>query len=266
MNATHTRFVSVTTDDELAFAWLAMASDDPLAKRQARDLLITHFAPLVTQVATRMIGKLPDTVELGDLVSFGMFGLIDAVERFEPERGFKFETYASQRVRGAIIDELRAADWVPRSVRTRARAVESATRQLEQQLLRQVTDVDVADELGWDTGEVRTVRAQVALSHVAALDSLGVEADSLAVESLAGAPLPSIGQSLEARETHALLASAVQSVRDREQQVLHLYYYENLTLAQIGQVLGVTESRVSQIHSAAVKKLRERLVQSGAFA
>lgn len=265
MNATETRLAAAIRDDELAFAWLAMASDDPMARREARDLLITRFAPLVTHVATRMIGRLPDTVELGDLVSYGMFGLIDAVERFEPERGFKFETYASTRVRGAIIDELRAADWVPRSVRTRARAVETAARSLEQQLLRQVTDEDVAEELGWETGEVRTVRAQVALSHVAALDSLGVDPDTLTVESLAGVGMPAIGQSLETKETHTLLANALQGVRDREQQVLHLYYYENLTLAQIGQILGVTESRVSQIHSAAVKKLRERLVQSGAF-
>lgn len=252
-------------DDEMAFAWLALASDDPEARRAARELLITHFAPLVTQVATRMIGRLPDTVELADLVSYGMFGLIDAVQRFEPQRGFKFETYASTRIRGAIIDELRAADWVPRSVRAKARAVETATRALEQNLLRQVTDGDVAEELGWATSDVRTVRAQVALSHVVALDTLGSDPDVALSGAASALAMPSVSSSLEVREAHALLASAVQGVRDREQQVLHLYYYENLTLAQIGQVLGVTESRVSQIHSQAVKKLRESLIQMGAF-
>lgn len=262
--------VSVATpaivDNEMAFAWLAMASDDPKARQEARNVLITHYATLVTHVATRMIGRLPDTVELADLVSYGMFGLIDAVERFEPERGIKFETYASTRVRGAIIDELRAADWVPRSVRSRARAVETTARELEQELQRPITDTDVANALEWEPCEVRTVRAQVALSHIAALDVLGADSDALNSPTLGGLTMPGVGQSLEVRETHALLSNAIQNVRDREQQVLHLYYYENLTLAQIGQILGVTESRVSQIHSAAVKKLRESLVESGAFA
>ncbi len=254
-----------TRDHDLAATWRAYAGDDEATRLAARDALITHYAPLVSQVATRMIGRLPDSVELADLVSYGMFGLIDAVEKFELERGFKFETYASTRIRGAIIDELRAADWVPRSVRTKARAVEQAVRDLEQQLQRQVGDEDVARALGWAVAEVRTVRAQVTLSHVAALDSLGAEPDTIAIETFASTAVPGASTSVEARETHTLLATAIQGVRDREQQVLHLYYYENLTLAQIGQILGVTESRVSQIHSAAVKKLRDSLIKSGAF-
>lgn len=250
----------------MADAWEALASGTDEQQREARDRLIVHYAPLVTQVATRMIGRLPDSVELADLVSYGMFGLIDAIEKFEVGRGFKFETYAATRVRGSIIDELRAADWVPRSVRSKARAVEAATRSLEQHLMRQVTDGDVAEELGWETTEVRTVRAQVALSHIGALDSFGAGDDTQAIETLTSLAVPGAASSVEVRETHSLLAHAVQGVRDREQQVLHLYYYENLTLNQIGQILGVTESRVSQIHSAAVKKLRESLEQTGAFA
>ena len=253
-------------DTETAAAWADLATSDADTQRAARDYLITRFAPLVSHVATRMIGRLPDSVELADLVSCGMFGLIDAIEKFEPERGFKFETYASTRIRGAIIDELRAADWVPRSVRSKARAVETATRTLEQELLRRVTDDDVADSLGWDTGEVRTVRAQVALSHVAALDSLGPDPEAGGLRFNDSFAVPGVATSWEVREAHALLATAVQGVRDREQQVLHLYYYENLTLAQIGQILGVTESRVSQIHSGAVRKLRESLDETGAFA
>lgn len=230
----------------------------------ARESLLTQYAPVVGQIASRMIAKLPDTVELGDLVSYGMFGLIDAVDKFDPSRGFKFETYAAQRIRGAIIDELRAADWVPRSVRAKARALEHATRSLEQALLRPVTDEDVAAHVGWDLSEVRTVRAQVALSHVAALDGIPGEPDTQAIPTL-GAPVGHASGRLEARETSTLLAAAVQGVRDREQEVLHLYYYEGLTLAQIGEILGVTESRVSQIHSGAVRKLREALQRSGAF-
>ncbi len=253
-------------DADVAAAWGCLMLADGDDRRAARELLITRYAPLVTQVATRMIGRLPDTVELADLVSYGMFGLIDAIEKFDVDRGFKFETYASTRVRGAIIDELRAADWVPRSVRAKARAVETVTRALEQGLMRKVTDEDVAAELGWDSREVRTVRAQVSLSHVGALDSMSPDSDSFSHDHASWLSIPNVDTSMEARETHALLATAVQGVRDRERQVLHLYYYENLTLAQIGQVLGVTESRVSQIHSGAVKKLRESLDKTGAFA
>jgi len=255
-----------THEAHLASDWDLLASDEPQERRAARDRLITQHAPLVTHVASRMIGRLPETVELADLVSYGMFGLIDAVEKFEVERGFKFETYAATRIRGAIIDELRAADWVPRSVRSKARAVDTAARTLEQRLQRHISDEDVATELGWDIADVRTVRAQVALSHVAALDGLGAEHDAATIDTVAALAVPAVSASMEVREAHALLATAVQGVRDREQQVLNLYYYENLTLAQIGQVLGVTESRVSQIHSAAVKKLRESLLKTGAFA
>ena len=233
---------------------------------RARENLITHFAPLVNRVASRMIVRLPDTVELGDLVSYGMFGLIDAVEKFEPERGYKFETYAATRVRGAIIDELRATDWVPRSVRSKARTVEAATRMLEQRLLRRVNDEDVAAHLAWKADEVRTVRAQVALSHVAALEGM---ADSgrypdgePRAESL---QTPGAGAEMDRQETLLLLSQAIHSVRERDREMLRLYYFENLTLGQIGRILGVTESRVSQIHTAAVGKLRETLVRTGAF-
>ncbi|MFP5359509.1 MAG: FliA/WhiG family RNA polymerase sigma factor [Actinomycetes bacterium] len=246
-------------------AWWADLTAGGAARAAARDALITHYAPLVSQVATRVIAKLPDTVELADLVSYGMFGLIDAVEKFEPSRGYKFETYAGTRIRGAIIDELRAADWVPRSVRSKARALEQATRELEQQLMRPVADEDVAAHIGWATAEVRTVRAQVALSHVAALDGMPSEPDTQPIPTLGSPAFALASARLEAREASALLAAAVQGVRDREQEVLRLYYYENLTLAQIGEILGVTESRVSQIHSGAVKKLRESLVRTGAF-
>lgn len=258
--------VGTVSDQDLAQWWTQLHGRSRVAKREARDHLITHYAPLVTQIAGRMIGRLPDTVELGDLVSYGMFGLIDAVEKFQPERGFKFATYASQRIRGAIIDELRAADWVPRSVRTKARHVDNAARELEQQLLRPVTDDDLANKLGWEIAEVRTVRAQVALSHVAALDSFGgADAEDRHMDHVIALSVPGASTSIEAQEARSLLAQAIQGVRDREQEVLRLYYYENLTLSQIGQILGVTESRVSQIHSAAVKKLREELTKTGAF-
>lgn len=258
---------AVPTEIDTWWADLASSrgSERTRAAREARSRLIVHYAPLVTIVATRLIVRLPDTVELGDLVSYGMFGLIDAVEKFEPERGFKFETYAGTRIRGAIIDELRAADWVPRSVRAKARAVEDATRSAEQDLRRQATDGDVASRLGWEVSEVRSIRAQVALSHVAALDGMPMYHDypyEVRAESLR---VPGAGSSIDRRESFALLRKAMDGIRGREQEVLRLYYFEDLTLGQIGKILGVTESRISQIHTAAVAKLRQTLDATGAF-
>jgi RNA polymerase sigma factor FliA len=260
-----------TAPTEIDRWWADLASSPRRTRRsrkarEARSRLIVHFAPLVTIVATRLIVRLPDTVELGDLVSYGMFGLIDAVEKFEPERGFKFETYAGTRIRGAIIDELRAADWVPRSVRSKARAVETATRALEQEMLHQATDHDVAERLGWDVSDVRSVRAQVSLSHVAALDGMPLLHErprEVVAESL---KVPGAGSSIDKRETFTLLRNAMGSIKGREQEVLRLYYFEDLTLGQIGRILGVTESRVSQIHTAAVAKLRQALMATGGFA
>jgi RNA polymerase sigma factor for flagellar operon FliA len=246
--------------------WEALGGADPHSAAEARCNLITYYAPLVTQVSLRLIGRLPDTVELGDLVSYGMFGLIDAIEKFDPARGFKFETYAATRVRGAIIDELRAADWVPRSVRSKARQVAIATRALEQQEQSCVTDAAVAEKLGWVVADVRAVRAQVALSYIAPLDGLTRDGtDGEREVSAMSLRVPGAGTAMDGRETLQLLGQAIRGVREREQEVLRLYYFENLTLGQIGRILGVTESRVSQIHTCAVAKLRETLVRTGAF-
>jgi RNA polymerase sigma factor for flagellar operon FliA len=266
--ATESWLADIAVDDARVDEWweeLRSAATSPEAAREARAHLITHYAPLVAAVAIKIVVRLPDTVELADLVSYGMFGLIDAVERFEPERGFKFETYAATRVRGAIIDELRAADWVPRSVRSKARALEKAAREAEQRLMRPVTDADVAEALEWDVSEVRSVRASVALSHIAALDGTPAnrpEAHEAVPESLRE---PSAFAPIDHAETLVLLRDALAGIRSREQLVLHLYYFENLTLGQIGKVLGVTESRVSQIHTAAVGHLREALLATDAF-
>jgi len=253
-------------------SWWADLAGSPAGKRRtraardARSRLIVHYAPLVTIVATRLIVRLPDTVELADLVSYGMFGLIDAVEKFEPERGFKFETYAGTRVRGAIIDEMRAADWVPRSVRSKARAVENATREVEQEFMRQAMDQDVALRLGWEVSDVRSVRAKVALSHVAALDGMLSHHDGPYEVTAESLRVPGAGSFIDRRETFHLLRTAMNSIRGREQEVLRMYYFEDLNLGQIGKILGVTESRVSQIHTAAVAKLRQVLDATGAFA
>ncbi len=232
--------------------------------RTARERLILHYAPLVTMVAGRVGAGLPSTVEQADLVSYGMFGLIDAIEKYDAERSVKFETYASARIRGAIIDELRAIDWIPRSVRTKARAVDRAYGELEAELRRQPTEQEVARRLEMGVGDLRAIFTQLSTVNVAALDELlgaGSErGDSLSLlDTLQDHGAPDPAASVEVAETKVLLARAIERLGEREKIVLVLYYYENMTLAEIGRVLGVTESRISQMHTAAMLRLRTTL-------
>ena len=235
--------------------------------RAARERLILHYAPLVTMVANRVGAGLPSTVEQADLVSYGMFGLIDAIEKYETDRAVKFETYASARVRGAIIDELRAIDWIPRSVRTKARAVDRAYAELEHQLHRAPSEREVADHLEMGVGELRAVFTQLSTVNVAALDDLiggaSERGDSLTlIDTLEDPDAPDPAGNVEAQETKVLLAQAIERLGEREKIVLVLYYYEGMTLAEIGRILGVTESRISQMHTAAMLRLRATLQES----
>ena len=235
--------------------------------RTARERLILHYAPLVTMVAGRVGAGLPSTVEQADLVSYGMFGLIDAIEKYDAERAVKFETYASARIRGAIIDELRAMDWIPRSVRTKARAVDRAYAELEGELRRQPTEHEVADRLEMGVGELRAIFTQLSTVNVAALDELlgaGSErGDSVSLlDTLEDHHAVDPAATVEVAETKVLLARAIERLGEREKIVLVLYYYEGMTLAEIGRVLGVTESRISQMHTAAMLRLRTSLQES----
>jgi RNA polymerase sigma factor for flagellar operon FliA len=228
-----------------------------------RDRLVLHYAPLVKYVAGRVGTGLPAHVEVADLIQSGIFGLVDAIEKFEPERGLKFETYAMQRIRGAILDDLRAQDWVPRSVRGRAREVERALERLGAQLRRTPTDAELAEELGLSLHELRDVYAQLQLTSVVALDEL-------AAAGRGPTPLADILEDQEALDPVALLvdqdnrrqlAQAIAHLAERDRVVVTLYYFENLTLAEIGRVLGVTESRVCQLHTRAVLRLRAKLLE-----
>lgn len=232
--------------------------DDP--GRATRDRLILHYSPLVKYVAGRVAVGLPHNVEQADLVSYGIFGLIDAIEKFDPSRGFKFETYAISRIKGAILDELRSIDWVPRSVRAKGRAVERAFSKLEATLKRSPTEAELAAELDMTDAQLKAVLGQLSLTGVAALDEmLGDRGDATTL----GDTIPDRADGpmalLERSELRSQLAEAIERMPEREKIVLTLYYFENLTLAQIGEVLGVTESRVSQIHTKAVLQLRSRL-------
>ena len=207
---------------------------------------------------------LPAHVEEADLISYGLVGLISAIERYEPEREIKFETYAIPRVRGAIIDELRALDWVPRSVRARAREIERANVKLERKLQRAPTDEEIADELEIEVEDFQQSLIQISNSTIAALDELWTVSDSSGdqvslLDTLPDPASPDPAKVMDATDLKDRVADAIARLPEREKLVIALYYYENLTLREIGEVLGVTESRVSQLHTKAVLRLRGRL-------
>jgi RNA polymerase sigma factor for flagellar operon FliA len=227
-----------------------------------RDKLIIQYSPLVKYVAGRVGVGLPRNVEQSELVSFGVFGLIDAIEKFDPARGYKFETYAIARIKGAILDELRAIDWVPRSVRSKARTLERAMGKLEAEHHRAPTDDEVADEMGVTQQQLQTTLSQISFVGVAALDEMlsgGERGESVTLgDTVADSGDGPMGV-YEVEEMRQILAESINRMPEREKIVLTLYYYEGLTLAEIGRVLGVTESRVCQIHTKAVLQLRSRI-------
>jgi RNA polymerase sigma factor for flagellar operon FliA len=260
--ATASATVPPQVDDALGVIWHAFKS---VADEDAREQLILHYAPLVKYVASRVATGLPSSVEQSDLVSYGMFGLIDALNKFEPGRGNKFETYAIPRIKGAIIDELRAMDWVPRSVRFKQREIEKALADLEAMLKRQPTEKELAERLGMSLSELHEVITQISFVSVLALDetiSVGQDRGEQVslIDTLADKGLDPT-QGVESQETRSLLATAINGLSEREKIVVTLYYFEGLTLAEIGGILGVTESRVCQIHTKAVGLLRNQLTE-----
>ena len=232
-----------------------------------RERLILHYSPLVKYVAGRVGVGLPPNIEQADLVSYGIFGLIDAIDKFDLDRAIKFETYAISRIRGAIIDELRAIDWIPRSVRYKAREVEKAYARLEADLHRTPTEAEVAAEMGIPLEDLHQIFSQVSFVNVVALDELlsvgGEKGDKLSlVDTLEDTKAEDPVLAFESEETKYLLAKAINMLPEREKIVVTLYYYEGLTLAEIGQVLGVTESRICQMHTKAVLQLRGKLADN----
>ncbi|MHB1613165.1 MAG: RNA polymerase sigma factor WhiG [Actinomycetes bacterium] len=255
-----------STDAEIALRelWVEFKAT---GQARLRERLILHYSPLVKYVAGRVGVGLPRNIEHADLVSYGIFGLIDAIEKFDLDRAIKFETYAISRIRGAIIDELRAIDWIPRSVRSKARDVEKAYATLEATLHRTPSEPEVAEQLGITVDELHQVFSQVSFVNVVALDELlgvgGEKGDRLSlVDTLEDTKAEDPVLAFESEETKYLLAGAVNALPEREKIVITLYYYEGLTLAEIGQVLGVTESRICQMHTKAVLQLRSRLSEA----
>jgi RNA polymerase sigma factor for flagellar operon FliA len=232
----------------------------------ARERLVVAYSPMVKFVAGRLGAGLPSHVEDADLISYGLVGLIGAIERFEPERGIKFETFAMTRIRGAIIDELRSLDWVPRSVRSRAREIEQAQAKLEHELQRAPSEAELAAKLNMTEEELQSALLEIANSSVYALDELWTVSDSSGdqvslLDTIADEGAADPQEALATTEVKDRLTEAIGGLPEREQLVVALYYYENLTLREIGEVLGVTESRVSQLHTKAVMRLKSHLQQ-----
>ena len=236
------------TPDHIEALWRSLKDT---GDRDARDRLVVHYSPLVKFVAGRFRSGLPTWVEQDDLISDGVVGLMDAIGKFDLERGLLFQTYAVPRIRGAIVDGLRSSDWVPRAVRETIRDINSATAAVEHRLQRRPTEPEIAQELGISGAELRKRYSQASYVSIGSIESEGL-ADEVSPRSMDG--LPGSGDALPAG-----FVSAVHSLPERDRIVMALYYWERLSLAEIGQVLQVSESRVSQLMTRATLELR-RLV------
>lgn len=225
-----------------------------------KDDLILAYAPLVKYVAGRLSVQLAGNVEYDDLVSYGILGLIDAIEKFDYLKGVKFETYASLRIRGAIIDSIRKVDWVPRSARQKSKQLETAYEDLSNSLLREPTDKELAEKLGVSVEELLELIGNHSALSLVYLDSIteaGGETANLLREPEDSSKNPEANYMKQ--EVGKILAAAIDNLSEKEKSVVTLYYFEELTLKEIGKVLGVSESRVSQLHSKAVFKLKGKL-------
>jgi RNA polymerase sigma factor FliA len=249
--------------DAVTLAWDEYKAS---ASPTARDQLILHYSPLVKYVAGRVAVGLPANIEQADLISYGIFGLIDAIDKYDRSRNIKFETYAISRIRGAIIDELRAIDWVPRSVRYKAREIEKAYSALENKLKRPPSDAEIAAEMGISIDDLNHIYTQLSSVSLIALDELmsieGDKGDKLSLlETLEDTKTASPMEAFESEEMKEILVAAINRLPEREKKVITFYYFAGLTLAQIGEVLGVTESRVCQIHTKAVLGLKGKITE-----
>jgi len=239
-----------------------LSSYQKMSDTSSRDDMVEKHLPLVSYIASRLAIGLPDWIDKRDLVNAGVIGLIDAVNHFDPSKGFKFETYAKTRIRGSIIDELRQLDWIPRSTRTKSREIERAIEKLSKIHGRFPRDEEVADELDWSLEKYHKALGQVSVTTLMSLDEMiGSTTNGAPVTRL---DLISDGSEstldkLTKKELLDTVVDILGKLTEQERLVIALYYYEELTLKEIGMVIEVTESRISQIHTAAVLKLRSKL-------
>lgn len=224
-----------------------------------REQIIVEYVPLVKLVAGRLNMYLGYTVEYDDLVSYGVFGLIDAIDKFDYGKGIKFETYASLRIRGSILDQIRKMDWIPRSVRQKQKQIEAAIVTLEKEKGTNLTDRDIADELGITTDEYRNWAGMANISNIASLDEFMEQGAESGVKEFRNTVYTEPEQAVDKEEVRKMLSEALELLTEKERKVVVLYYYEELTLKEVASVLGVSESRISQLHSKALEKMKKYL-------
>ena len=223
---------------------------------QLREQLIIEYARLVKVVAGRLSMYLGYNVEYDDLVSYGIFGLIDAIDKFEYGKGIKFETYASLRIRGAILDQIRKMDWIPRSLRQKKKKMDAALNKLESELGRPATDDELAKELEISVDELMNWQGQAKISNVVSLDEFVEAGGEKGIEQGKGSHFEAPEEVVEKKELRDMLAKSLDCLTDKEKKVILLYYYEELTLKEISKVLEVSESRISQLHTKALQKMK----------
>jgi RNA polymerase sigma factor FliA len=236
-----------------------------------RDLFVKQYAPLVKYVAGKVAMGMPHNVEFDDLVGFGVFGLFDAIKKFDPDKHVKFKTYAVTRIRGAIFDELRSIDWVPRSVRQKTREIEDTIHRLESSLGRAASDQELANEMRMTTKEFQKTMMKISGTSILSLNDVwytGDDNDKVSIVDSIESP-SSLNPDIivEKDEIKRVIIQAITELPEKEKKVLVLYYYEDLTLKEIGKILEVTESRISQLHTKAIMRLRSKLtnIKKGIF-
>lgn len=241
----------------------------PQAKEQIEictentDQIVQEYSPMIKYVANRIALRLPPHIEVDDLISVGAIGLMDAIEKYDPNRGAKFKTYAEFRVRGSILDELRSLDWVPRSVRQKASKLDAVVSKLQSKLGRPPEDEEIAEEMEITLDDLFDVINETRNMPLLSLEDMGISRDSgdkqSLLDTLAGKSDVDPQTQLRLNELKSMIAAAIDTLPEKERLMVSLYYYEELTMKEIGEVLGITESRISQIHSKAVYRLRTKL-------
>lgn len=228
-------------------------------KTEIREKLIIEYAPLVKLVAGRLSIYLGHNVEYDDLCGYGIFGLIDAIDKFDYTKNIKFETYASLRIRGAILDQIRKMDWIPRSLRQKQKKIDAAMSKIENEKGRIATDDELALEIGISLEEYSTWQEQAKIANVVSLDEFTEAGSEVKMESLGKSHFEQPEEVVEKEELKRMVAEAIKTLTEKERNVVLLYYYEEMTLKEISRVLDVSESRVSQLHTRSIQKLKERL-------
>ena len=226
---------------------------------QMREQIIIEYAPLVKVVAGRLSMYLGYNVEYEDLVSYGIFGLIDAIDKFDAAKAVKFETYASLRIRGAILDQIRKMDWIPRTVRQRQKLVDSAMQDIEDEYGRAATDEEIASSLGISEDEYLQWQSQMKVTGVISLDEFMEQGTDISNPHNSSSHFASPESAMEESELKEVLKESLDLLTEKERKVIELYYYEELTLKEISNILEVSESRVSQLHTRALQKMKDKM-------